>query len=734
MVNRFIDKCASCRRLKIKCDQARPTCEYCLATNKLCQYLTTTRVSTNEISGGDLCSDSSCSLLDIQLKKTKLYHQSEVINQFNDYQYDQIHSISHPDLVHKIRNKNNNEIDNQNAPVFIKTHTQNTSKFGNVSGNASERVNAVSTVKWSPNKTETPVVNISQFGDVSLNLNSFENSDLCLENSNFISQNSISSTINSDFLDLDPNIYRDLREPVDDGDAVTSFKSHRSFNSSTSDITLDDLKTSHELPYNASSSSPLLKKDYLELSESNILVSIQNELGKSTELRNQIADNIIIFKNELNSINSNDSLIHNSSEASDLSIQNRHVKSVKSSNHSTMKSSNTLDTIAIYDPDKFDTLTFINSLNLVSFNVQHFQQLSQDKCHQDKSPLDEFNYESMSEKLHNFHLHDSKCSISTLNSNFFNHGEPNNQDFIENDVQSKISLPIEPTIDTSSIFSNRDNQHQNLSSPLLMVKNQKHVLNKKRLQLTQYDHLLHGCALNSSTKLMNIDMFELRLLNYFENICIPMFCYGPQDNIYKTWKTVFPPLFLQSNLVRTSVYSFASINLLPIIDMDQVIKDDPCKTFDIFQKRTIDYFVDTTNNVTNGVKQLDLQNIDGPTVSELIISGILLYSYIAIHHNHVCPLIPNDGENKCLHKISVGLRQILKASALIIQTTDINKLFWRNSEDAIEFDSIYPLVQSLVNDLYKYYSIDGKDLQIDCELSKLKKSLDKVQESMCVCV
>lgn len=724
MVNRSIDKCASCRRLKIKCDQARPTCEYCLATNKLCQYLTTaTRVSTNEASG-DLCSDSSCSLLDIQLKKTKLYRQSEVINQFNDYQYDQIHSISHPDLVHKIRNKNNNEIDNQNKPVSI---TQNTSKFVNVSGNAAEKLNDIQTVNWSPNKTETPVANISQSGDVSLDLNSFENS-------NFISQNNISSTINSDFLDLDSNIYRDLREPVDDGDAVPSFKSHTSINSSSSDITLDDLKTPHELPDNANSSSPLLQNNYPELSESNIIVSIQNELGKSTDLMNQIADNIINFKNELNSINLNDSLIQNSSQESDLSIQNLHVKSIKSSNHSAMNLNNNLDTSAIDNLDKFDTLTFINSLNLISFNVQHFQQFSEDKCHQDKSPLDEFNYESMSEKLHNFHLHDSKCSISTLNSNFFNNGEPNNQEFIENDVQSKISLPTEPTIDTSSIFSKRNNQQQNLSSSLLMVKNQTHVLNKKRLQLTQYDHLLHGCALNSSTKLMNIDMFELRLLNYFENMCIPMFCYGPQDNIYKTWKTIFPPLFLQSNLVRTSVYSFASIILLPIIDMDQVSKDDPCQTFDIFQKKTIGYFVDTTNNVINGVKQLDLQNMDGPTVSELIISGILLYSYIAIHHNHVCPLVPNDGENKCLNKISVGLRQILQASAPIIQTTDINKLFWRNSEDAIQFDNIYPLVQSLVNDLYKYYSIDGKDLQIDRELSKLKKSLDRVQESMCVCV
>ncbi|CAN3499131.1 hypothetical protein DICA1_A01618 [Diutina catenulata] len=30
--------CASCKRLRIKCDLARPKCEYCVATNKVCEY------------------------------------------------------------------------------------------------------------------------------------------------------------------------------------------------------------------------------------------------------------------------------------------------------------------------------------------------------------------------------------------------------------------------------------------------------------------------------------------------------------------------------------------------------------------------------------------------------------------------------------------------------------------------------------------------------------------------
>lgn len=35
---RKINKCQSCRRLKIKCDEAKPRCEYCEATNKQCIY------------------------------------------------------------------------------------------------------------------------------------------------------------------------------------------------------------------------------------------------------------------------------------------------------------------------------------------------------------------------------------------------------------------------------------------------------------------------------------------------------------------------------------------------------------------------------------------------------------------------------------------------------------------------------------------------------------------------
>lgn len=30
--------CLSCKRLRIKCDEARPICEYCLSTNKICEY------------------------------------------------------------------------------------------------------------------------------------------------------------------------------------------------------------------------------------------------------------------------------------------------------------------------------------------------------------------------------------------------------------------------------------------------------------------------------------------------------------------------------------------------------------------------------------------------------------------------------------------------------------------------------------------------------------------------
>ncbi|KAK6462074.1 hypothetical protein DFJ63DRAFT_139501 [Scheffersomyces coipomensis] len=225
-------------------------------------------------------------------------------------------------------------------------------------------------------------------------------------------------------------------------------------------------------------------------------------------------------------------------------------------------------------------------------------------------------------------------------------------------------------------------------------------------------------------------MFELRLLNFFNNYCIYGFSHNPDDDIHFIWRNLVPPMFIQSELIRNSICAFSCLNLFPFCDdLDSVRIEDDSNSVLKFSERfgspsstsenhlstqSGEVFIKTTNYFTNtvsGKNQLiqSMQNANGNDKSKLatefMISTIMIFTFLATHHHKLVPLVSFDKSESDFISICQGIRNTITEFASIVRHSVFKDVFTFevNLEIPTVDESDIPVIVQLRQDLELEY-------------------------------
>ncbi|GEQ72926.1 hypothetical protein JCM33374_g6614 [Metschnikowia sp. JCM 33374] len=88
------------------------------------------------------------------------------------------------------------------------------------------------------------------------------------------------------------------------------------------------------------------------------------------------------------------------------------------------------------------------------------------------------------------------------------------------------------------------------------------------------NEMLSPQAYNSMGTQLHMTRFELRLLRFFHDQCIPYVTFHASKKGTHIWRTVFPKYFASSNLVRQATYAMACLNLWPMMNLPKLLESD----------------------------------------------------------------------------------------------------------------------------------------------------------------
>lgn len=318
---------------------------------------------------------------------------------------------------------------------------------------------------------------------------------------------------------------------------------------------------------------------------------------------------------------------------------------------------------------------------------------------------------------------------------------------------ARIEDGSKDTIDINGTINTKDTRLETVQTKWQMVE-------EEQDPAKTFGGLICELMLNSSTKLLNISTFELRLLNFFNAYCIPLISFGVNMRADRTWRTQVPKLFLQSDLVRQSIFLFSSINLWPLCDFEKLIdvdtdhavrrdmermgnvvnykllteslsleKPEQDPSNNLFLK-TSKYFMNTLKHTGNIIDRTttDVEpEIDEITASELLVSGILIFSFLGIHPHRLVPLVSFDHEIETdFLSIVRGVRNAIKVSYKALATSDyFGILPLINS--SIESN---PITRSLRSQLSEYYDDQVKTSITSDNFATLQNSIASLELHM----
>ncbi|KAK6462071.1 hypothetical protein DFJ63DRAFT_313220 [Scheffersomyces coipomensis] len=312
------------------------------------------------------------------------------------------------------------------------------------------------------------------------------------------------------------------------------------------------------------------------------------------------------------------------------------------------------------------------------------------------------------------------------------------------------NLQYGPETSNSSTSTSSSND----SSPSELEKQQLTVTLQESTVLRRYQtDLMHQTELNNATSQLGISRFELRLLDFFNNFCIYELSNEPNDVIHSVWVTHVPQVFLQSELIRNSIYSYSALNLFPLCeDLHKLRIEDDIESRLKFKTRigsisfisddhrdvpesddlyikTAKYFMDTITAKNKFVDELKYNNItDLPTISiiEFTISSILILSFLGIHPHKIMPLVSFDQSESDLISICKAIRETGKMYDL--RTNNIFKDLYTYDKFAnipSVKQSFFPTIMRLRDDLeleYKHSSTISEEYNILYDALELLQS------------
>ncbi|CCG24527.1 Zcf18 transcription factor [Candida orthopsilosis Co 90-125] len=277
---------------------------------------------------------------------------------------------------------------------------------------------------------------------------------------------------------------------------------------------------------------------------------------------------------------------------------------------------------------------------------------------------------------------------------------------------------------------------------------------------THMDYLTRSLMLNQTSTLLGISRFELRLLKFFDMHCINLFSFGVNEGIHNAWKYKVPHLFLESELVRQSMFSFAAVALsttLPLQDIqrsdneedifDALAREDASE-FDTMTRnniylKTTTHFLTTLAKAQEKINEVQTSNsFTDPTIAkELTVSSILIFSFLGVQPHGLIKLISfnQDEEETDMIAISRGSRDIvLNCASTILESELSGLLFFRVNQDLYSpplKECEYPIIKYLLLELYRFQDSTNEEVVNDTSSSyqTLKLALDCLNKALFGC-
>ncbi|CAH2353471.1 hypothetical protein CLIB1423_11S00430 [[Candida] railenensis] len=281
--------------------------------------------------------------------------------------------------------------------------------------------------------------------------------------------------------------------------------------------------------------------------------------------------------------------------------------------------------------------------------------------------------------------------------------------------------------------------------------------------------------LNSNWQNLRISKFEYRLLHFFQTFCVPLFSFNVNFEIDKVWRYEVPKLWQSSDLVKQAVFSFSALNMWPLCSGDSdiyvnVMDDEQLMIMlgnkgksEIVQKlflgdssystrdgadlaregslfeKTTSYFMNSLSNTSQTLSEsgallsmkeqgaFDTKDELVFKSAELVISGILIFSFLGLHPHKLIPLIAFDEDSEDgsqqtdLISICAGIHNTLIAASPTLLGTAFRGLF-NNVERYSKLPTThksYPVIIKLKSCLTEWIMINQFDELIDSESSEI---------------
>lgn len=211
-------------------------------------------------------------------------------------------------------------------------------------------------------------------------------------------------------------------------------------------------------------------------------------------------------------------------------------------------------------------------------------------------------------------------------------------------------------------------------------------------------------SLNSPPSQLGVTKFEFRLLHYFSEFFYNIISSDAGNTGQEfIWKNQVPKLCQQSPLVRSNIYALSTMHLWSLCDLLAVMPEElassssykpTASTYIILDELTgdndllvtqsylynkaQDYFVSTLRNtfvVMNKFVRLDMKVTSGDEAAEIVISGILLFAFLASQPYKLIQMISFKEGEADLFSICRGMGISMGKSFSVLYRLSFSGLF-----------------------------------------------------------
>lgn len=282
------------------------------------------------------------------------------------------------------------------------------------------------------------------------------------------------------------------------------------------------------------------------------------------------------------------------------------------------------------------------------------------------------------------------------------------------------------------------------------VKTIEKVENVERINASPVELWNSQMCLNSVARQLEISQFEFRLLHYFQKHYIRI---ENTDPLNKVWKFQVPKLWQESDIVRQSIFSLSAMHLWALCDLTSLMQEDimdykskkitflknissnelllnpnTLKTY--LYEKTGEYFTNCLQRTNCMMDAIISQNYVIATVfqaAEVVISGILLFSFLALQPHGLIPLLSYDPTTPDILSMCKGMKTSMSYAFPLLYNSPYRGLFHLNEimdPPRITEKDRYPLIEYLRDEL-KETTKQGKLL--DGQYEVFKWSIDLLE-------